>query len=225
LDNHLFESTIQSNRPLHDQVYQRLKQAIIAGRLQPGEHLVETKIAQQLGVSRNPVREAIRRLEQEQLVSAAGKGMVVGSLTRTSIEEVYAIRAVLEALGCRLAAQHITKEQGDRLREILEHSRAAIAADDLKALTTYDIEFHKVLIDASRNATLKKVLDQLRDSVLRFRTASIALPGRPKQVLKDHTAIAKAVIAGDGARAEVLVHDHILQASQRLLESLKDNFA
>lgn len=216
------DSPIEGKRPLRESVYLRLKQAIVEGKLQPGERLIETTIAQRLGVSRNPVREALRRLEQEQLVTASSKGMVVSSITRASIEEVYAVRAVLEALGCRLAAHYITAQEKERLRDILQRSRQAIRAHDIETLTACDIEFHDVLMSASRNATLKKMLDQLRDSVRRFRTASIALPGRPQEVLRDHTAIAEAVCTGDARRAEALVRDHIQQAAQRLLESLHD---
>ncbi len=216
-------SPIQEHRPLRELVYQRLKQAIIEGQLRPGEHLVETKIAARLGVSRVPVREAIRSLERENLVSPSPKGMVVSSFTRIDIEEVYAVRAVLEALGCRLAAQRITPSDKAELRQILKRSRQAISAKDISALTACDIEFHDILITASGNATLKKTLNQLRDSVRRFRAASIALPGRPEEVLQDHVAIAQAVMAGDAERAETLVYDHIVQASRRLLASMKVN--
>ncbi len=219
----LLGTPIQEHRPLREVVYQRLKQAIIEGQLHPGEHLVETKIAERLGVSRVPVREAIRSLERENLVSPSPKGMVVSCYTRVDIEEVYAVRAVLEALGCRLAAQHMTPAEKAQLRQILKRSREAVNSKNIAALTDCDIEFHDALIAASRNATLTKTLNQLRDSVRRFRAASIALPGRPEEVLRDHIAIAQAVMAGDAERAETLVYDHIVQASQRLLTSMKDN--
>lgn len=222
LKNGPLDSPIRGHPPLREVVYQRLKRAIIEGQLCPGERLVETKLAQLLGVSRVPIREAIRRLEQEQLVTSSGKGMVVSSLTRESIEQVYAVRATLEALGCRLAAARVQRADADQLREILERSRRAVEKNDLKSLTACDVEFHTALIALSANATLIKVLDQLRDSVLRFRYASIALPDRPQQVLRDHMMIAKAVIAGDGDRAEKLVYEHILQAAERLLASLRD---
>ncbi|MCL5952413.1 MAG: GntR family transcriptional regulator [Chloroflexi bacterium] len=211
---------IHGHPPLRQVVYERLKQAIIEGQFGPGEHLVETKIAKQLGVSRVPVREAIRRLEQEQLVTTSGKGMVVSSLTRASIQEVYTVRAVLEALVCRLAAQRLTQADADCLRQVLERSRLAIERQDLRTLTACDVEFHDVLAAVSGNATLLKLLAELRDSVSRFRHASIALPNRPQEVLRDHTAIADAVMAGDADRAQKLVHDHILEAARRLLDSL-----
>jgi DNA-binding GntR family transcriptional regulator len=219
----VLESPIQGQKTLREAVYERLKQAIVEGQIAPGEHLVETKLAERLGVSRIPVREALLRLEREQLVSASAKGLIVSSITRTNIQEVYAIRAALEALGCRLAAEKITPEEKAQLGDILRRSRDCITANDITGLTACDIEFHDVLIAASRNATLKKVLDQLRDSVRRLRAVSIALPGRPEQVLKDHTAIADAVCAGDGERAQSLVHAHILDAAQRLLESVTDD--
>lgn len=217
------DSPIEERRPLREEVYSRLKQAIIEGELPPGEHLVETKLAERFGVSRVPVREAILSLEREHLVSASSQGMVVSSFTRKSIEEAYAIRAILEAHGCHLAAQLITQEDKDRLREILAQSGEAIAANDMSLLTACDIELHDVLINASRNATLKNLLDQLPDSMRRFRIASLTFHRHPEQVLADHRRIVNAVIAGNAKRAETLMHDHILRAAQRLLTSLKDN--
>lgn len=216
------DSQIEDRRPLREVVYHRLKDAIIEGQLRPGEHLVETKLAERLGVSRAPVREAILSLERENLVRPSTRGKIVSSFTREGIEEVYTVRATLERLACGLAARHITAKEKEQLRDILERSKKAVAAKDLVALTATDIEFHDVLIRAGGNATLRKVLDQLRDSVRRFRLASIALPGRPREVLKDHTAIAEAVIRGDAERAEQLVFEHILQAGSRLVESTQD---
>ncbi len=217
------DSPIEERRPLREEVYARLKQAIIDGQLPPGEHLVETKLAERFGVSRVPVREAILSLEREHLVTASSQGMVVSSFTRKSIEEAYAIRALLEAHGCQLAAQRITLEDKDRLREILDQSGEALAANDLALLTACDIELHDVLINASGSATLKNLLDQLPDSMRRFRIASLTFHRHPEQVLADHRRIVNAVIGGKAKRAETLMHDHILRAAQRLLASLQDN--
>ncbi len=216
------DSPIEERRPLREEVYSRLKQAIIEGELPPGEHLVETKLAERFGVSRVPVREAILSLERERLVTASSQGMVVSSFTRKSIEEAYAIRALLEAHGCRLAARLITPAAKDRLNAILDQSREAIAANDMALLTACDIELHEVLINASGNATLKNLLDQLPDSMRRFRIASLTFHRHPEQVLADHRKIVNAVVAGNAKRAETLMHDHILRAAQRLLTSLKD---
>ncbi len=216
------DSPIEERRPLREEVYSRLKQAIIEGQLPPGEHLIETKLAERFGVSRVPVREAILSLEREHLVSASSRGMVVSSVTRQSIEEAYAIRAILEAHGCRLAAERITPDEKEGLRRILSQSRDAIAANDMSALTACDIELHDRLISASRNATLKNVLDQLPDSMRRFRIASLTFHRHPEDVLSDHRKIVNVVISGEANRAEKLMHDHILRAAQRLLESLKD---
>lgn len=217
----ILDSPIHDRRSLRQEVYQRLKEAIIEGQLRPGEHLVESKIAERLGVSRVPVREAMLALEREDLVCSSGKGMVVSSFSREGIEQVYAVRAALEALGATLAAEHITPKEKQRLLDILSRSRRAVDQKDTVALTEWDIEFHDVLIGASHNATLKRMLEQLRDSVRRFRTASIALPGRPEEVLKDHTEIAQVVISGDTERAGALARKHVLEAARRLLDSIQ----
>jgi DNA-binding GntR family transcriptional regulator len=215
------DSPIRNRRPLRETVYQRLKEAILEGQLEPGQHLVETDLAARLGVSRNPVREALRKLEQEQLVLASTQGLIVSSLTPERIEEIYGIRAVLEAQSCELAAARITPEECERLRQCLDCARSAIENEDLRGLTQCDIEFHEILISAARNATLKRVLDQLREYVYRMRYASTALRGRPQEVLRDHSEIAQAVIAGDAQLAGELVHRHVVAAGQRLATSLQ----
>jgi DNA-binding GntR family transcriptional regulator len=217
------DTPIEQHLPKREAVYLRLKQAIVEGQLAPGQHLVETEVAARLGVSRNPVREALRKLEQEQLVYASTQGMVVSSISTKTIEEVYGIRALLEGWGCRLAAHHITPLESEHLLQVLARSRAAVEAGDVIGLTGWDVQFHGALIHASRNTTLAKMLDQLRDYVLRFRVLSLSLPGRPEEVLRDHTRIAEAVIAGRGEEAERLVHQHLEEAVLRLLESLPPN--
>ncbi len=215
----LLTSPIPTPPTKREAVYQRLKQAIADGELYPGQHLVETEIAAWLGVSRNPVREALRKLEQDQLVYASTQGLVVSPITRSRIEEVYGIRALLEGYGCRLAAERITPEECERLFSSLECSRQSLQAGDMESLAECDLEFHAIIIEASGNETLKQVLDQLRDYVLRFRRMSIGLAGRPEEILAEHTAIAEAVAAGRGEEAERLTREHLLFAAQRLLAS------
>lgn len=217
-----FASPIPPQPTKREAVYQRLKQAITAGELMPGQHLIETQLAASLGVSRNPVREALRRLEQEQLVYASTQGLVVSPISRARIEEVYSIRALLEAYGCRLAAERATPAECEALLDVLVRSRDAMLAGDTRALTDHDVEFHDIVMRASRNETLIQMLAQLRDYVLRFRRISIELPGRPREVLADHTAIARAVAGAQVEEAERLARDHVLQAGERLLAAFPE---
>ena len=214
------DSPIAGRRMLREAVYQRLRKAIIAGHLRPGERLVETRLAARLNVSRNPVREALRRLEQEQLVCASSQGMIVSEITATKVQEVYAIRAVLEGLCCRLAAENATPQQVGELRATVERARQAVEAGDIAGLTTCSEQFHDLLLQASRNATLTSVLGQVRDSVLRYRYATIPLAGRAREMVDEHTVIAEAIAAADPARAEQAMRDHISEAGRRLVASL-----
>lgn len=215
------DSPVENRQPLREAVYQRLRKAIVEGHLKPGERLVETRIAERLHVSRLPVREAFRRLEQENLVRASSQGMVVTEITATKVEETYAIRAVLEGLCCRLAAQQITPQEAERLRASVDRTHQAIEGGDLEAITAATEEFHELLLEISRNATLKNLLSQVRDSVLRYRYATIPLEGRASELLREHRMIADAILAHDAERAEQLARQHILAAGRRLVASLR----
>ncbi len=211
---------ISERVPLRESVYRRLKQAIVEGQFGPGQRLVETDLASRLGVSRNPVREALRMLEQEHLVLASTQGLVVSSITRSRIQEVYSLRAILEAEGCRLAAMNATPEERARFRDLLECAAEALANHDMLAMGACDTDFHNLLMHASRNETLELLLDQLHDHILRFRHVTLNIPGRPEDVLHDHTAIADAVIRGDADAAASLVNAHLTDAVRRLLQHL-----
>lgn len=206
---------LQPRQPLQSQVYVALRKAIINGKLAAGSKLVEGQIAKHLGVSRNPVREALRKLEQDGLVvHNPNHGVTVSDVTRQQGLEIIAVREVLEALGCRLAAANVTRADIEDLRALLKRSSESLAAGDLDELIASESGFHERLAQLSGNATLARIISDLRETILRFRRAAIQAPARPERVIEEHTRIVDALEAGDAAAAEAGMREHIRLAGR-----------
>lgn len=208
---------LQPRQPLQSQVYVALRKAIINGKLPSGSKLVEGQLAAHLGVSRNPVREALRKLEQDGLVvHNPNHGVTVSEVTRQKGMEIAVVREELEALSCRLAAANATAQDLEDLRAILRRSSESLAAGDLDELIASEAGFHERLAQMSCNATLARILADLRETILRFRRAAIQAPYRPEQVIVEHTRIVDALEAGDAIAAEAGIREHIRRAGRGL---------
>jgi DNA-binding GntR family transcriptional regulator len=193
---------------LREQVKDILLQRIIGGELQPGERLVETRIAQELGTSQAPVREALRDLEQLRLVeSAAFRGARVRALGDDELVEIYPVRAVLEELAARLAAAALGGDVSHLEAEI-DAMRAAAQRGDLNALVLHDIAFHRAVVDASGNEVLARVWKTLgvegRITLSIYGTAV-----EPEQAAELHVPILEALRSGDGAASGREARRHI----------------
>ena len=150
--------------PLRDVVFNTLRAAILKGELKPGERLMEIALADKLGVSRTPIREAIRKLELEGLVvMAPRKGAKVASITERDLNDVLEVRKGMEVLAVSLACQRITKEELDRLDEIEGRFQAQIEAGNLTELAELDVEFHDTIYKATNNQRLVQLLNNLRE--------------------------------------------------------------
>ncbi|MGV6875629.1 GntR family transcriptional regulator [Pseudochelatococcus sp. B33] len=189
-------------------VYSALRYCIIEGQLQPGERLLSDDLAGRLGVSRTPVREALRKLEAEGYVTTAwGKGLVVRELSEKELEEVFFIREVLEAAAARLAAENITSTQLIRLEELLEDMDIANKHGHMELFRKLTGEFHALIHQASRNDKLALLLRNLLDSVRQF-SSSTLFAGRATEALAEYHALYEAIKARDGGKAEQLARDH-----------------
>jgi DNA-binding GntR family transcriptional regulator len=197
--------------PLHGRVVAELRQAILTGRLKPGERLVEERLAEDLGVSRNPVREAIRALASEGLVEVtARRGASVLRLTEQEARETIEVRALLEGHNARLAARHQDKEIIRRIGKVLNRGTRAVAAGRFDQLAGLNQEFHRELYAAGRNTVLGDIVQKLRE-----RTAMLFFPADPaRQALswQEHAAILRAVIDGDERAAATLAAEHVTRA-------------
>jgi DNA-binding GntR family transcriptional regulator len=197
--------------PLLGRVVAELRQAILSGRLKPGERLVEERLAEGLGVSRNPVREAIRVLSSEGLVEVtARRGASVLKLTEQEARETIEVRALLEGHNARLAARHHDKEIIRRVEKVLSRGTRAVAAGRFDQLLLLNQEFHRELYAAGRNTVLGDLVQKLRE-----RTARLFFPTDPaRQALswQEHAAILRAVIDGDERAAATRAAEHVMRA-------------
>lgn len=212
---------LDNYQPLRDLVFEALREAIINGTLKPGERLMEVQLAEEMGVSRTPVREAIRKLELEKLVvMVPRKGAYVADISKTEIAEVFEIRRALEGLAAQLAADRATNDQLETLERYLFRISEAIDKGDLEATIMLDTEFHNELYQAANNERLGEMINNLREHIQRYRSTSLAHPGRMKQALSEHRRIVESIGKRDATLAKKLAEEHIINAENSLMQAI-----
>lgn len=224
MEKRLIPVTLDNYKPLREIVFETLREAIINGSLKPGERMMEIQLAEELGVSRTPVREAIRKLELEGfVVMVPRKGAYVAGISMKDIADVFEIRAALEGMVAALAAERITDEELEHLERHLVKIAECIEANNLKALVETDTEFHDTLYKACRNERLVQIVSHLREQIQRFRTTSLSSPGRMKFALEEHKKIVEAVSDRNVEVARALAIEHIENAENSMLETLREH--
>ena len=222
-EQRLMPVNLESYKPLRDLVLEALREAILNGTLKPRERLMEIQLAEELGVSRTPVREALRKLELEGfIVMVPRKGAYVADLSIKDIADVFEIRIALEGLAAALAAERITDEELEAMERHLVEKAEAIKKNDMVKLVEVDTKFHEALYGASRNDRLITIINNLREQIQRFRTSSLAMPGRMQQSLEEHRSIVEAIQSRDIALARQTAQEHIENAESWVIESLKN---
>ncbi|MCG0277895.1 MAG: GntR family transcriptional regulator [Thermanaeromonas sp.] len=219
----IFASKLENYKPLREIVFETLREAILAGHLKPGERLMEVQLAEEMGVSRTPVREAIRKLELEGLVvMVPRKGAYVADISTKDIADVFEIRGALEALAAALACERITEEELEELERLLVKIAECAEKNDLETLVQLDTQFHDILYRASRNDRLVQIINNLREHIQRFRTSSLATPGRKRETVEEHKALVEAIASRNVELAQRLAQEHIENAENRLLEAIRE---
>lgn len=204
---------------LRGKVFSQIQNDILNGLYQPGESLIETKLSEEMGVSRTPIREAIRQLELEGLVqSIPNKGAIVKGISAKDIEDIYTIRMLIEGLAARWAAEKITPGELEELKEAVELEEFYTTKNDLSHLLRFDSRFHDIIYRACKSKPLMHTLSTFHHYVQKARSISMNSPGRAGQVLEEHKAILKAIIDRDADRAERLTTEHVRNASLNLLK-------
>jgi DNA-binding GntR family transcriptional regulator len=212
---------IDNYQPLREVVFEALRDAIVSRILEPGERLMEVQLAEAMGVSRTPVREAIRRLELEGfVVMIPRRGAYVAQLSLKDIADAFEIRGALEGLAAGLAAERATEDDIEELGRLLVRMSECLDSGDTKKAVDMDIEFHEKLYDASRNERLSQMVSSLREQILRFRTQSLSYPGRLVKALQEHATIIDAIAERDPATARKHAEDHIQAAQNSLMEMM-----
>jgi DNA-binding GntR family transcriptional regulator len=206
--------------PLWEGVYQVVREAIVEGDLVPGQRLAEQQLAEELGVSRTPVREALRRLALEGfVVMVPRRGAYVAGMSLKDMNDVFELRMALEGLGAYLAAQRITPQEQTALREVLGQLEAATIADDKEQVISMDTRFHTLIYTASRNRRLIQIVGNLADQIQGFRLESLFAPGRLKDTMKEHRRLIAAIERRDANKARRLAEEHVRQAEASLLKN------
>ncbi len=216
-------SAIPERKPLGHYVFENLKQAIVRGNFSPGNRLVESHIAEAMGISRTPVREAIHKLEREGLIKKLPQGgFYVLNLTREDIEETFGIRGVLESYAARLAAIKHKKEELAPLEEKIEEFQYFLNHGEMEALLKINTEFHGLLYAMSRSPKLIKMINDLQDQIYRFRRIILKIETMAKTSNEDHRHMLRAMRKRDADRVETLVRQHILRGQKIVLRELEN---
>lgn len=196
--------------PLRDVVFNTLRQAILKGELAPGERLMEIQLAERLGVSRTPIREAIRKLELEGLVlMIPRKGAEVAKISEKSLRDVLEVRRSLEELAIELACQRMTEEEVAALERTQEEFKAAVARGDAMKIAETDEAYHDVIYDGTGNDRLVQILNNLREQMYRYRLEYIKDEDKRQILLLEHDKILKAVKMRHVDEAKEAMREHI----------------
>lgn len=205
--------------PLRDVVFNTLREAILKGDFAPGERLMEKQLAERLGVSRTPIREAIRKLELEGLViMIPRKGAEVASITGKDISDVLEVRATLEALAVKLACKKMSDQDLEELSAVNEEFKKAADQMNVKKVIEKDVEFHDVIFDASDNDKLIAIINNLREQIYRYRVEYIYKMKDYSELVKEHDEIVKAIRERKGKEASALALKHIENQEKSVLE-------
>lgn len=205
---------------LRNKVFKYIKAQIINGHYQPGESLVESKLADELGVSRTPIREAIRLLELEGLVETIpNKGAIVLGISDKDVEDIYAIRKLIEGLAARWAAERINAVDKKELQKTIDLMEFYAQKGDLDELADLDNKFHQIIYEASGSKILNLTLSNLHQYVQLARLESLRVPNRLKQTLSEHHAILDSFLSGDLDRAEATLAEHVQNAALNIKNS------
>ena len=182
-----FNVTMNEYLPLRDVVFNTLRQAILRGELKPGERLMEIQLANKLGVSRTPIREALRKLELEGLVNMVPrKGAEVADITEKSLRDVLEVRKALEELSVQLACEKITEEEIEELKRVAERFKDTLNDQDVTKIAEADVAFHDVIYTATDNQKLILLLNNLREQMYRYRVEYLKKEEAYPQLIAEH---------------------------------------
>lgn len=208
--------------PLRDVVFNTLRNAILKGELEPGERLMEIKLAEKLGVSRTPIREAIRKLELEGLVvMTPRKSAEVARITEEDLTDVLEVRRVLEELAIDLSCQNITDDIIAELEDNLVRFKAAVKKNDITEIATMDVEFHETIYRSTGNKRLIQILNNLREQMYRYRLEYIKDKQTRDNLVIEHRGIIDALKNRDNVNGKKAILNHIEKQQTTILENIK----
>ncbi len=201
---------IQNHKPLREMVYEELKMQILKGSIIPGTRMMEVELAEEMGVSRTPIREAIRKLEKEGLVTIEPRrGAYASMISTEDMVEILEVRQDLEGLAAYFAADRMTDEKMEELREVSNSYNEAVKSGKMEDMIKYDTRFHHIIVESCRNKILVQMIEQLQELVLRFRYIYYDNFRRAENMPDEHEAIVAAISEGNADKARAAADIHI----------------
>lgn len=208
--------------PLRDVVFKTLRKGILTGELKPGERLMEIHLANRLGVSRTPIREAIRKLELEGLVTMIPRrGAEVANITEKNLKDVLEVRRALESLAIELACERITEETKLELEERLKKVEDAVQTKDSSLIASADVAFHDTIVEASGNNRLIQLVNNLGEQMYRYRFEYIKDMSKHPQIMSEHKIMFQCIMDKDKAKAAQIVKVHIDNQEEAIMRKIK----
>jgi DNA-binding GntR family transcriptional regulator len=214
---------IERQKTLREQIVESIKESIATGKLKPGEKICETKLAEDLGISRTPLREAIQTLEAEGFLNVVPrKGAVVSEYSKKDIEDIYEIKATLEGLAARLATKNLSDEDIYHLGDINNQLKSMSLKNESSVSRFFRVhnQFHELFLKASNNERLYQLNCQLMEPFKRFRLSSLAIPGRFEEAIAIHDEIVEAFRSRNAQMVETLVMQNVREGGKALLRKL-----
>lgn len=217
-----FEVNMNEYLPLRDVVFNTLRQAILRGELKPGERLMEIQLANRLGVSRTPIREAIRKLELEGLVlMIPRRGAEVAEITEKSLRDVLEVRRALEELAVALACERITEEELESLKVAAKEFEQALEGGDVTEYAEADVKFHDIIYFATQNQRLIQLLYNLREQMYRYRVEYLKRKEVHPILLKEHNYIIECIEQGNKDEAQKAIGTHIENQERVVTDTIR----
>ncbi len=208
--------------PVGEMAYVSLKEAIVKGDLHPGQRLVESALSDQMGISRIPVREAIKKLEQDGLIEKLEKGgFIVKNPSREEIEETFGIRACLESYAAALATRHMDASTIDRLEDVLSKYRDALKQGNITKMTQLNNRLDEIIYGTSGSKKLYALIGNFRDFISRYRKALLTCMDYAAISLSEHEEIVQAMKEKDGEKVEKLVRNHLLRGRDIVIKEME----
>lgn len=220
MDVKLEKIEVKDIRPIREIVYMNIREAILDGRFKEGDRLVETDISQAMGVSRTPVREALRQLEVEGLaVNIPRRGTIVKGLSIEDANQIYDIREVLEGLAARTACFNISRKNLLDLRQVVNQMDISIKTNDMNEYNKLHEQFNSIIINSCGNSKVIDYLENINEYLINLRRISLETMEGRKSALKEHEMILEALEKGDGNLAENRTREHIKNAKERFIHN------
>lgn len=217
-----FEVNMNEFLPLRDVVFNTLRQAILRGELKPGERLMEIQLANKLGVSRTPIREAIRKLELEGLVlMIPRRGAEVAEITEKSLRDVLEVRGALEELAVDLACDRITNEDIQNLKEAAKEFEIALQGGDVTEYAEADVKFHDIIYHATDNQRLIQLLYNLREQMYRYRVEYLKRKEMHSILLEEHEHIIECIEKRDKQAAKLAISTHVENQARTVSDTIR----